>query len=68
MKNNKRFFKNRSDINYSLKNTFYDVDYRPEFDTSDECTKYKFKYFQKIIVIIRLIIELDRIYISFKVS
>ena len=34
-----------SDIIYSPKNIFYEVEYGPEFDTSDECTEYQVNFF-----------------------
>ena len=35
------FNKNISDINFSLKNPFSAVEYRPEFDAPDECKEYQ---------------------------
>ena len=56
------FNKNLSDINYSLNNPHSAAEYRPELDTSAECTKYQFKFFHNLIRLMRWILELGRIY------
>ena len=61
MEFNRKFY----DIIYSSKNPFYSVEYRLELNNSAECTEYQVNLFHNQIGIIRWIIELDRIDISF---
>ena len=69
MKDYKMYFnKNLSEINFSPKNPFSGVEYRPELDTSDECIEDQVNFFQNLIEILHLIIELGGIYIAFEVS
>jgi hypothetical protein len=63
-----RFNPKLSDKNYSAKNPFSSNDYRPELDTSVECTKEQNQFYQNIIGILRWVVELGRIDIGYKVS
>ena len=46
---NMEFNKNIPYINYSPKNPFSEVEYRPELDTSADCIEYKVELFQILI-------------------
>ena len=60
--------KKLSDINYSPQNPFSAVNYRPELDTSHECSNEQVTLFQNLIGVLRWIVELGRIDIAFEVS
>ena len=62
------FNKKLSDIKYSPQSPFSNVKYRPELDTSLECSEDQTQYFQSLIGILRWIIELGKIDICFEVS
>lgn len=62
------FNKKLSDPNYSPESPFSNLKYRPELDTSYECTEDQANYYQRLIGVLRWIIELGRIDIHFEVS
>ena len=62
------FNKKLSDPNYSPDSPFSNKQYRPEIDTTLECNSLQTTFFQNLIGILRWIIELGRIDISFEVS
>ena len=63
-----RFNKKLSDPAVSAPQPFSSVNYRPELDTSVECTLDQVTLYQNIIGVLRWIIELGRIDIAFEVS
>ena len=63
-----QFNKKLSDPNYSPQQPFSAIKYRPELDTSIECTDIQANYYQNLIGILRWIVELGRIDIYFEVS
>ena len=69
MKDEKTDFKKKlSGINYSQKNPFYAVEYRPDLENSDEFIDDQVNFFQNLIGLLCWIIELGRIDIAFEVS
>ncbi|GFH61944.1 pol protein [Chaetoceros tenuissimus] len=60
--------KKLSDPNYSPKQPFTTASYRPELDTSEECTDDQVTLFQNLIGILRWAVELGRIDIGYEVS
>jgi hypothetical protein len=60
--------KKLSDVNYSPKNPYSAVDYRPELDTSSECNDAQVSFYQNLIGVLRWIVELGRIDIAFEVA
>ena len=56
------------DKNYSAPNPFSSVQYRPELDTSVECTDSQVSFYQNLIGVLRWIVELGRIDIAYEVS
>ena len=62
------FNKKLSDKNDSPQSPFSHTKYRPELDSSYECTDEQANYFQSLIGVLRWIIELGRIDINFEVS
>ena len=63
-----RFNKKLSDPAISAPQPFSSVKYRPELDTSVECSPDQITLYQNIIGILRWIVELGRIDIAFEVS
>ena len=63
-----RFNPKLSDPSYSARNPFSSNDYRPELDTSVECTPSQIQFYQNIIGILRWLVELGRIDIGYEVS
>ena len=55
-------------MNYSPKQPFSTTKYRPELDTSAECTDDQVTLYQNMIGILRWLVELGRIDIAFEVS
>ena len=62
------FNKKLLDLNYSPQHPFSSASYRPELDTSCECTEAQVTFYQNLIGILRWTIELGRIDIGFEVS
>jgi hypothetical protein len=62
------FNKKLSDPSISAPQPFSAVNYRPELDTSAECSESQVTLFQNIIGILRWIVELGRIDIGYEVS
>ena len=62
------FNKKLSDPNISVPQPFSSVNYRPELDTSVECTDDQVALFQNVIGILRWVVELGRIDIAYEVS
>ena len=60
--------KKLSDPNYSPQQPFSHIKYRPELDTSFECTDDQASYYLNLIGVLRWIVELGRIDINFEVS
>ncbi|GFH50714.1 hypothetical protein CTEN210_07190 [Chaetoceros tenuissimus] len=60
--------KKLSDPNYSPKQPFTTASYKPELDTSEECTDDQVTLFQNLIGIMRWAVELGRIDIGYEVS
>ena len=60
--------KKLSDKSYSAPNPFSSVQYRPELDTSRECTESQITFYQNLVGVLRWIVELGRIDIAFEVS
>ena len=60
--------KKLSDIDYSPKQPFSSLSYRPEIDVSDHCSDSQTQFFQNLIGILRWTVELGRIDIAFEVS
>ena len=65
---NLRFNKKLSDPLYTPMNPLSTQYYRSELDVSNECDDFLTNYFQKLIGVLRQILELGHINISFKVS
>ena len=63
-----RFNPKLSSMEYSARNPFSSNEYRPELDTSKECTPDQIQLFQNIIGILRWIIELGRVDIGYEVA
>ena len=63
-----QFNKKLSDVSVSAPQPFSNVNYRPELDTSIECTNDQVTLYQNIIGILRWVVELGRIDIAFEVS
>ena len=57
-----------SSVEYSAKQPFSAIDYRPELDTSTECTDEQMQLYQNLIGVLRWIVELGRIDIAYEVS
>ena len=57
-----------SDVNYSPKQPFTTVSYRPELDTSMTCNPNQVTFYQNLIGILRWVVELGRIDIAYEVS
>ena len=62
------FNKKLSDINYSPQSPFSSMSYRPELDTTLECTDLQYELYNNLIGVLRWIVELGRIDINFEVS
>jgi hypothetical protein len=62
------FNKKLSDPAISVPQPLSSVSYRPELDTSVECTEAQVTLFQNIIGVLRWVVELGRIDIAFEVS
>ena len=62
------FNKKLSDMNYSPKQPFLSISYRPELDTSSECNDKQVTLYQNMIGILRWVVELGRIDIAYEVS
>ena len=62
-----QFNKKLSDVSVSAPQPFSNVNYRPELDTSIECTNDQVTLYQNIIGILRWVVELGRIDIAFEV-
>ena len=62
------FNKKLSDIRSSASQPFSAVNYRPELDTTAECTVNQITFYQNLIGILRWIVELGRIDIGYEVS
>ena len=62
------FNKKLSDKSISCPQPFSSLSYRPELDTSAECTPEQSTYYQNLIGVLRWIVELGRIDIAFEVS
>ena len=62
------FNRKLSDTKYSPQHPFSSQKYRPELDTSCECTNEQVTFYQNLIGILRWIVELGRIDILFEVS
>ena len=62
------FNKKLSDPNVSAPQPFSSVNYRPELDTSVECTSDQVTLYQNIIGVLRWTVELGRIDIAYEVS
>ena len=67
-KDNACFNKKLSDMSISAPQPFSSVNYRPELDTSVECTPDQVTLYQNVIGILRWVVELGRIDIAFEVS
>ena len=67
-KDNGCFDKKLSDPSISTPQPFSSTKYRPELDTSVECSKEQTTLYQNIIGILRWVVELGRIDIAFEVS
>ena len=63
-----KYNKKLSDKSYSAPNPFSSVQYRPELDTSAECTESHASFYHNLIGVIRWIVELKRIDIAYEVS
>ena len=55
-----------SSMEYSARQPFSSVDYRPELDTSLECNDEQINFYQNLIGVLRWIVELGRIDIAFE--
>ena len=62
------FNKKLSDVDYSPKQPFSSINYRPEMDVSDYCSDSQTQFFQNLIGILRWTVELGRIDIGYEVS
>lgn len=62
------FHKKLSDPNHSCPQPFSNLSYRPELDTSVECTEDQTQFYQNLIGVLRWIVELGRIDIAFEVA
>jgi hypothetical protein len=60
--------KKLSDVDYSPKQPFSSLNYRPEMDVSDYCSDSQTQFFQNLIGILRWTVELGRIDIAYEVS
>ena len=63
-----RFNNKLSSLDYSAKQPFSTIDYRPELDTSLECNSIQTQFYQNLIGILRWLVELGRIDIGYEVS
>ena len=63
-----QFNRKLSDPSISAPQPFSSVTYRPELDTSIECTTEQTTFYQNVIGILRWVVELGRIDIGFEVS
>lgn len=63
-----RFNSKLSSIEYSAKQPFSTIDYRPELDTLTECNDDQAQFFQNIIGILRWLVELGQIDIAYETS
>ena len=63
-----RFNAKLSSMEMSAKQPFTTNDYRPELDTSQECSPAQVQFFQNIMGILRWLVELGRIDIGYEVS
>ena len=63
-----RFNSKLSSMEMSAKQPFSTIDYRPELDTSKECTASQAQFYQNIIGILRWLVELGRIDIGYEVA
>ena len=57
-----------SSVEYSARQPFSAVEYRPELDTSAECNDEQLNFYQNLIGVLRWIVELGRIDIAFEVA
>ena len=62
------FNRQLSDTKYSPRHPFSSPNYRPELDTSCECTDGQVTFYQNLIGILRWIVELGKFDILFEVS
>ena len=62
------FNKKLSDINYSPKQPFSSVSYRPELDCTAECTPPQHQYYQNLIGVLRWMVELGRLDIHYETA
>ena len=56
------------DVNYSPQQPFSIIHYRPDMDITYECYDIEIQFFQNLIRILRWIVELVRIFISYEIS
>ena len=63
-----KFNSKLSSVEYSAKQAFSTQDYRPELDTSAECTIEQMQLYQNLIGVLRWIVELGRIDIAYECS
>ena len=61
-----KFNSKLSSVEYSAKQPFSTQDYRPELDTSTECTPDQMHLYQNLIGVLRWIVELGRIDIAYE--
>jgi hypothetical protein len=57
-----------SSVEYSTRQPFSSVEYRPELDTSTECNSEQINLYQNLIGVLRWIVELGRIDIAFETA
>ena len=63
-----RFNTKLSSVEYSAKQPFSSTEYRPELDTSTECTPEQTHFYQNVIGILRWLVELGRIDIAYETA
>ena len=57
-----------SDVRYSLKQHFSNVNYPPELDVTEVCNDELYTYYANLIGVLRWMVELGRVDIAFKIS
>ena len=62
------FHEKLSDLNHSCPQPFSNQSYRPELDTSVECTDDQTQFYQNLIGVLLWFVELGRIDVAFKVA
>ena len=63
-----KFNNKLSSLEFSARQPFSSIDYRPELDTSAECDERQTNFFQNVMGVLRWLVELGRIDIAYEVS